>query len=98
MTMRPPPTALYAVAAARDRIRLQLAAAPVGGPLGHFLPDRTDIAASGSLQQLRRRSAWASTFVASLELAKHGDAAVAQEAFLRPIHVGAATSSVGTRE
>jgi hypothetical protein len=31
-------------------------------------------------------------------LAKHGDAAVAQEAFLSPIHVGAATSSVGARQ
>jgi hypothetical protein len=90
--------ALYAVATARDRIRLRLAAAPVGGPLDHFLPDPTDIAAGGSLQKLRRRSAWASTFVASLELTKQGDAALAQEAFLRPIHVSAATSSVGARE
>jgi segregation and condensation protein A len=90
--------ALYAVAAARDRIRLRLAAAPVGGPLDHFLPDPADIAASDSLRELRRRSAWASTLVASLELTKQGDAALAQQAFLRPIHVSAATSSVGARE
>jgi segregation and condensation protein A len=90
--------ALHAIAEARERIRLRLAAAPVGGPLDHFLPDRTDIAASGSLQELRRRSAWASTLVASLELTKQGDAALAQQAFLRPIHVSAATSSVGARE
>ena len=90
--------ALYTVAAARDRIRLRLAMAPVGGPLDHFLPDPTDIAAGGSLQKLRRRSAWASTFVASLELTKQGDAALAQKAFLRPIHVSAATPSSGAGE
>ena len=95
---QPQRCALYAVAAAREHIRLRLAAAPVGGPLDHFLPDRTDIAASGSLRELRRRSAWASTLVASLELTKQGEAALAQEAFLRPIHVSAATPSVGARE
>ena len=95
---QPQDFALYAVAAARDRIRLHLAMAPVGGPLDHFLPDPTDIAAGGSLQKLRRRSAWASTFVASLELTKQGDAALAQKAFLRPIHVSAATPSSGVGE
>ena len=95
---QPQDFALYAVAAARDRIRLRLAMAPVGGPLDHFLPDPTDIAAGGSLQKLRRRSAWASTFVASLELTKQGDAALAQEAFLRPIHVSAATPLSGAGE
>ena len=90
--------ALHAIAEARERIRLRLAAAPLGGPLDHFLPDPADIAASGSLQQLRRRSAWATTLVASLELTKQGDAALAQQAFLRPIHLSAATPSVDARE
>ena len=79
--------ALHTIAAARERILLRLAAVPEGGALERFLPDPTTIAASGSLQALQRRSAWASTFVASLELARHGDVAVAQQAFLAPVHL-----------
>ena len=82
--------ALHTIAAARERIRLRLAAAPEGGPLERFLPDAATIAASGTPPALRRRSAWASTFVASLELARHGDVAVAQQAFLAPVHLSAA--------
>ena len=62
-----------------------------GGPLERFLPDAATIAASGTPQALQRRSAaWASTFVASLELARHSDVAVAQQAFLAPVHLSAA--------
>jgi chromatin segregation and condensation protein Rec8/ScpA/Scc1 (kleisin family) len=86
--------ALHAVAAARERILLQLAAAPEGGPLDRFLPDPADIVASGSLQALRQRSAWASTFVASLELTRLGDVAVAQQAFLSPVHVSTAAHAI----
>ena len=82
--------ALHTIAAARERIRLRLAADPEGGPLERFLPDAATIAASGAPQALQRRSAWASTFVASLELARHGDVAVAQQAFLAPVHLSAA--------
>src|ERR1700710_1272042 len=82
--------ALHTIAAARERIRLRLAAAPEGGPLERFLPDAATIAASGAPQALQRRSAWASTFAASLELARHGDVAVAQQAFLAPVHLSAA--------
>jgi segregation and condensation protein A len=81
---------LHAVAAARERILLRLATAPEGGPLDRFLPDAAAIAASGSPRALRLRSAWSSTFVASLELARHGDVAVAQQAFLAPVHVSTA--------
>src|ERR1700733_15371986 len=105
MRIRPPPTACRSISRnvsrsipSPRRIRLRLAAAPEGGPLDHFPPDRTDIAACGFLQQLRRRSAWSSTFVARLELTKQGDAALAQEAFLRSIHVSAATPSVSAGE
>jgi chromatin segregation and condensation protein Rec8/ScpA/Scc1 (kleisin family) len=82
--------ALHTIAAARERIRRRLAADPEGGPLDRFLPDAATIAASGAPQALQRRSAWASTFVASLELARHGDVAVAQQAFLAPVHLSTA--------
>jgi chromatin segregation and condensation protein Rec8/ScpA/Scc1 (kleisin family) len=82
--------ALHTIAAARERIRLRLAADPEGGPLERFLPAAATIAASGAPPALQRRSAWASTFVASLELARHGDVAVAQQAFLAPVHLSAA--------
>ena len=57
---------------------------------GAAAADAATIAASGTPPALRRRSAWASTFVASLELARHGDVAVAQQAFLAPVHLSAA--------
>jgi chromatin segregation and condensation protein Rec8/ScpA/Scc1 (kleisin family) len=82
--------ALHTIAAARERIRLRLAADPEGGSLDRFLPDPAAIAADGAPQVLQRRSAWSSTFVASLELARHGDVALAQQAFLAPVHLSTA--------
>jgi hypothetical protein len=72
---RPRPFAPYAVAEARDRILRLLAGMPGGGPLDQFLPD---LPADGSepWRELRRRSGRASTFIASLELAKQGDVAL----------------------
>ena len=72
------PFAPYQVAEARDRILRLLAGMPGGGPLDQFLPD---LPADGSdpWRTLQRRSGWASTFIASLELAKQGDVALAQE-------------------
>jgi segregation and condensation protein A len=72
------PFALYAVAEARDRILRLLAGMPGGGPLDQFLPD-LPADRSDPWRTLRRRSGWASTFIASLELAKQGDVALAQE-------------------
>jgi chromatin segregation and condensation protein Rec8/ScpA/Scc1 (kleisin family) len=37
--------------------------------------------------ELRRRSAWSSTFMASLELARQGDVALGQGRDFAPIHV-----------
>jgi segregation and condensation protein A len=51
---------------------------PGGGPLEQFLPDQP-ANSSDPWRPLRRRSGWASTFIASLELAKQGDVALAQE-------------------
>jgi chromatin segregation and condensation protein Rec8/ScpA/Scc1 (kleisin family) len=36
---------------------------------------------------LRRRSGWASTFVAGLELAKQGDVVMEQQDTFKPIHL-----------
>jgi len=72
------PFAPYQVAEARDRILRRLAGMPGGGPLEQFLPDQP-ANSSDPWRPLRRRSGWASTFIASLELAKQGDVALAQE-------------------
>jgi segregation and condensation protein A len=90
---RPQPFAPYAVAEARERILRRLAEMPDGGPLDRFLPDSPKMSDSICRQALRRRSGWASTFVASLELARHGDVVLGQGADFQPIHVRPASSS-----
>ncbi len=90
--------ALHAVAAARERIRLRLAAAPVGGPLDHFLPDPADIAASGSLQELRRRSAWASTLRRQPGIGPAGRCGPGTAGLPAPHSPQCATPSVGAGE
>ena len=58
-------------------------------PLSHFLPAPVAKAEDTKTHALlRRRSAWTSTFVASLELAKQGAVAMDQDDFLGPIHLG----------
>jgi segregation and condensation protein A len=84
---RPFHFALYAIAEARARVLRRLAAAPEGATLGQLLPDAAEPAEGEPLGTLRRRSAWSSTFVASLELAKQGAVVVAQEAPFQPIHL-----------
>lgn len=73
---------LYAVPEARERILRLLGETPDGGPLGRFLPQ-----APTEANTLRRRSAWTTTFVASLELAKQGDLVLAQDGLFLPIQV-----------
>jgi segregation and condensation protein A len=74
------PLGLYAVAEARERILQRLAEAPEGLLLARLLPDPSRHAQSGVRETLRRRSAWASTLTASLELARQGDVVLAQDA------------------
>jgi segregation and condensation protein A len=85
---------LYAVAAAHKRILQRLAEKPEGGPLDCFLPKPSDQAQSEPRRALRQRSAWSSTFVASLELAKQGEAALQQEKGFTAIYV---SSPLGRR-
>jgi segregation and condensation protein A len=84
---RPVRLDLFAVAEARDRILRRLAETPEGGSLDRFLPDMPDVTESGTRSALRRRSAWASTFAASLELARQGAVVLEQEADFLAIQV-----------
>jgi segregation and condensation protein A len=86
---RPVWTDLYSVAEARDRILRILGEDGDGETLGHFLPEHLSIADAGEPPEVSVRlySAWASTFSASLELAKQGDAALAQEEAFASVHV-----------
>ena len=85
---RPRWAELYTVGDARARILQLLAETPEGGPLGWFLPGPPGEGSITIPAELRRRSAWTSTFTASLELAKQGDVALAQDAVFAPIHMG----------
>lgn len=58
------------------RIGQILAARPIGGALGSFLPA---VAGEGEGRELRARAAVASTFLAGLELARDGTIAIDQE-------------------
>jgi segregation and condensation protein A len=81
------PFELYQVAEARERILQRLAEAPEGASLERFLPDPPDIPERGARGTLRRRSAWSSTFIAGLELAKQGAVVLGQGGDFEAIHV-----------
>ena len=90
---RPARLALCTVAEARDRILRRLAHSPGGATLGQCLPEQYLSAppAAAEIQSvLGRRSAWASTLVASLELARQGNVALGQERACDPIHLSLA--------
>jgi segregation and condensation protein A len=86
-TYRPRWRELYSVAEARARILKRLAEAPDGLPLEQLLPEDSATAGISAEPALKQRAAWASTFIASLELAKQGEAALAQEDRFTAIHV-----------
>jgi len=78
---RPSWSDLYSVAEARDRILRMLGEGGDGDELERFLPEisaMTDEDGTAFGGGLRRSSAWATTFSASLELAKEGDVILAQ--------------------
>jgi segregation and condensation protein A len=81
---------LYSVAEARARILKRLVETPDGLPLERLLPEESAAAQVPAGPALKHRAAWTSTFIASLELAKQGDVAMAQEDGFTAIHVSPA--------
>jgi segregation and condensation protein A len=77
---RPVVVRLHDVNAARARILRLLAATPESMPFERFLPEPPEDAAaeSDARRALRRRSSWATTLVAGLELAKAGEVVLGQ--------------------
>jgi segregation and condensation protein A len=84
---RPRQFALYPVGEARARILRRLAEASGEVAFEKLLPDAPELAEGQSLPALQRRSAWSSTFAASLELAKQGDVMTIQEEDFQAIRV-----------
>lgn len=80
---------LHAVPEARDRILRLLEKTPDGGPLGRFLPP----APAEADTEVRRRSAWTTTFAASLDLAKQGELVLAQDGLFLPIQLRRASTA-----
>jgi chromatin segregation and condensation protein Rec8/ScpA/Scc1 (kleisin family) len=63
---------------------------PCGVPFERLLPEVPEHTNSEAQRALLRRSAWSSTFTASLELAKQGDVVVEQGEDFQTIHVTSA--------
>jgi segregation and condensation protein A len=87
---QPAPLALHTVALARARILRRLNAMPDGAPLEQLLPEDSSEPSDATHRALRRRSGWATTFVAGLELAKQGEVVLGQGSDFEPIHVAPA--------
>ncbi len=84
---QPRPLALHSVADARARILRLLAAAGDGQALGQLLPHAPAAQDGVPQSETVARSAWTSTFVASLELAKQGEVILDQDGRFTPVHV-----------
>jgi segregation and condensation protein A len=84
---RPAYLDLFDIPGARNRIVRYFSETSSQGELFEFLPDVVKAEPSKALSVLRRRSAWTSTFVAMLELAKQGVVELEQHEFLGPIKV-----------
>ncbi len=78
---------LHSLPDARLRILRLLGDSPDGRSLDQLLPEQGGKAEDRTEAMLKRRSAWTSTFVASLELAKQGEAGLDQEQGFAPIRV-----------
>lgn len=82
---RPRPPDLHSVPDARARILRLLAEAPSGLSLVQLLPVAAPSPGGEPESRIKRRSAWTSTFVAGLELAKQGDLALDQAGVCEPV-------------
>jgi segregation and condensation protein A len=84
------PFELYQVAEAREPILRRLAEMPEGAPLERLLPDPPEIEGNEAWTKIRLRSAWSSTLIAGLELAKQGAVVLGQGGDFQAIHVAPA--------
>ena len=84
---QPRPLALHSVADARARILRLLAAVGNAQTLGQLLPHAPPAKDSAFRSEVMARSAWSSTFIASLELAKQGEVTIAQDSGFAPVSV-----------
>jgi segregation and condensation protein A len=84
---RPAWLELYSIPDARERILRRLAAEPEGQLLDTLLPPALVGRKGGASPVLLHRSAWSTTLIASLELAKQGDVALEQDGDFAPIRV-----------
>jgi segregation and condensation protein A len=86
---RPSWSDLYSVTEAQDRILRLLGEGGDGKELERFLPEPPVAGkGEGGDDPLRLYAAWATTFSASLELAKQGDVTLAQADAFASVHVG----------
>jgi segregation and condensation protein A len=85
-------TTLWAVDEARARIRQLLAATPEGASLDRFLPKQSEMTEPAPQRALQRRSAWASTLIGGLELAKQGDVVMEQKEDFETIYLALAVA------
>ncbi|MBN8925100.1 MAG: segregation/condensation protein A [Rhodospirillales bacterium] len=92
---RPARVVLHDVITARARILQLLAGEAEGALLACFLPEPPDTPETDRQRALRRRSAWASTLVAGLELAREGGLVLLQEESLGDIRVTATQAASG---
>ena len=85
---------LHSIPDARLRIMRLLAERPDGQTLDRLLPEGTGGNEGGTETALRQRSAWTSTFAASLELARQGEVGLEQDQAFAPIQVQHRTSNL----
>jgi segregation and condensation protein A len=83
----PPWHGLHSVREAQDRILRRLATTADAVPLGALLPPPPADSDAPSRTALRRRSAWSSTFLASLELTRQGVIGLQQNEGFGDIHL-----------
>ena len=86
---------LHSIPAARLRILRLLGECPDGCPLDQMLPEQVGDAEGKMETVSKRRSAWTSTFVAGLELAKQGHIALDQTKAFSLIYVSRAGNLAG---
>jgi segregation and condensation protein A len=89
----PPWHGLHSAHAAQDRILRLLATTADAVPLSALLPPPTADTDASTRTALRRRSAWSSTFVASLELTRQGVIGLQQDEGRGEIHLQANASA-----